>query len=159
MKYLKTLITVFILFILTGCGQPTNLSGKYQGAKAKQSEAQKYVGAMNRVQQAFYLEKSKFATTIEELGVVIKSETQNYRYQIIPQADGKSVMITGTAKTPDLKNYAGLVFIVKDTKTADSITVPILCEAQQSSTPPIMPTAPTDSSQTIPCPSGWSQVR
>jgi len=148
MKYLKTLITVVVLSILTGCGATKG---------SKQSEAKQYVAAMNRSQQAFDLKKSKFATTIEELGIGIKTETENYRYQIIPQADGKSAINTGTAKTPDLKSYTGLVFRIKDkdTKTGESHTVAIICEAQQPSTPPILQTAPTDSIEMIQCPSGW----
>ena len=50
--------------------------------KAKQSEAKQYVSSMNRGQQAYYAENTKFATSIAALGIGIKTETTNYKYSV-----------------------------------------------------------------------------
>jgi type II secretory pathway pseudopilin PulG len=129
-----------------------------QLSRAQQAEARQYTGSMSRAQQAYYLENKKFATTISELRIGIKPETENYRYQIIPQKDSTgSVMMTATAKRPELRSYTGAVFVVKD----DNKPLPIaqLCETNQpSTTPPAMPQAPSNAQAKIECPAGSSKV-
>lgn len=49
-----------------------------QANKAKESEAKQYVGAMNRAQQAFFLENNQFGSDLDKLGLGIKSNTENY---------------------------------------------------------------------------------
>jgi type IV pilus assembly protein PilA len=41
--------------------------------KAKQSEAKQYVGSMNRAQQAKFAENGTFATSVDALGLGIKT--------------------------------------------------------------------------------------
>jgi hypothetical protein len=123
--------------------------------RARQAEGKNYVGAMNRGQQAYYLENDKFATKIEDLGVGIKPETENYRYQIVSQGNStQSVMMAAQAKRPELRSYTGAVFVVKDKN--ENLTISAICETDQpSSTPPAMPTAPkTAASSEIQCPAG-----
>lgn len=123
-----------------------------------QTEGKLYTGSMIRGQQAYFLEKDKFATTISELGVEIKPETENYRYQIVPQGDSSSrIMITATAKQPELKSYTGAVFVVKNNK--EPLTIFGICETDKpSSTPPAMPQAPSNDQTKIQCPAGSNQV-
>jgi len=119
----------------------TNLADemKKQAQLAKQNEGQQYVGAMLRAQQAFHLEKNKFASTIEELQLPIQKETENFTYAIVPQKDTKkSILITGSAKNAELKSYAGAVYTVKEGD--EDTTKFILCEGNENSTtPPTMP--------------------
>lgn len=122
--------------------------------KGLQAQAKQTIGSMNRAQQAYYLENSKFGTTIESLGVGIKPETEQYRYQIIPQGDGtKSVIMTATAKNPELKSYTGAVFVVKST-TGENLQLTQICVTDQPSSTPAMPLAPSDASQKIQCSAG-----
>ncbi|MBD2744902.1 type IV pilin-like G/H family protein [Coleofasciculus sp. FACHB-1120] len=125
-----------------------------QATKAKQSEGKTYIGAMNRAQQAYYLENNKFGTTIEQLGVGIKLETESYNYKIVPQGNGtQSVMHTAKAKRPELNSYTGAVFVV--TNNGENITRTAICETDKpSSTAPAMPTPPKDISGQIQCPAG-----
>ncbi len=122
--------------------------------RARQAEGKNYIGAMNRAQQAYYLEYEKFASKIEELGIGIKPETENYRYQILPQGNQtQSVMMTAQAKRPELRSYAGAVFVVKSKD--EILTLGGICETDEaSSTPPAMPAAPSNESTEIQCPAG-----
>lgn len=127
-------------------------------SRAQQSEGKQNTGAMNRAQQAYYLEKDKFAQEISELSIGIKPETENYRYQIIAQKDSnRSVMMTATAKRPELKSYTGAVFVVKDNK--EILTIAGICETDKpSTTPPAMPSVSDNAQAKLECPAGSSQV-
>lgn len=124
---------------------------------ARQAEGKQYTGSMNRAQQAYYLENNKFAKTISELGIGIEPETENYRYQIISQKDStRSVMMTATAKRPELRSYTGAVFVVKNNQ---ELLIAGLCETDKSSTtPPAMPKVSSNDPATIECPAGSSKV-
>ncbi len=127
-----------------------------QAKDAREAEGKLMTGAMNRAQQAFYLENEKFGPAIEDLGIGIKPESENYRYQIVPQGNQtQNVMMTAQAKRPELRSYTGTVFVVKDGN--DLLTVAGICETDApSATPPAMPTAPskTQDRWMIQCPAG-----
>lgn len=126
--------------------------------KARETEGKLNIAAMNRAQQANYLEFDKFATKIEDLGIDIKPETENYNYQIATQGNQRqSVMMTAKALRPELRSYTGAVFVVK---TQDgNLAVATICETDEpSSTPPVMPTAPRQAEAAIQCPTGSHQV-
>ncbi|NER22413.1 MAG: hypothetical protein F6J96_17265 [Symploca sp. SIO1C2] len=130
-----------------------------QVKKAQESEGKTYIGAMNRVQQIYMLERKQFVSNLQELGLGIEPETEIYRYQILPQGDGtQQVMMTATAKVAELRSYTGAVFVIE--KDGQSTTVTAICETDQpSSTPPAMPTPPSQGSAEIQCPSGSNPVR
>ena len=109
---------------------------------------------MNMAQQAFYAENEKFATAIDELGLDIRPETENYSYQIVPQSDSiPSAMMTAKAKSPELKSYTGAVFAIK--VNGEVTTVSVVCGTDQpSTTPPAMPIAPKNAEEEIKCPAG-----
>jgi hypothetical protein len=102
-------------------------------SRAKQSEPRTYVGIMNRKQGDFYLEKVRFATSLNELGVDISSETQNYSYYISVRNDANQVRSIAfqfsQAKYPNLKSYVGAV---RFTKIRGAIS--ILCETNRATT-------------------------
>jgi len=126
----------------------------------RQLEAKAYTGSMNRAQQAYYLENDKFAKEISELGLGIKPETENYRYQIVSQKDStRSVMMTATAKRPELKSYTSAVFVVEDQDKKETLTIAWICETDKpSTTPPAMPQVSSNSPAKIECPAGSSKV-
>jgi type IV pilus assembly protein PilA len=75
---IELLVVIIIIGILSAIALPSFLS---QANKAKQSEAKTYVGAMNKGQQAYYTENSKFqASDISALGIGINPNTVNYTY-------------------------------------------------------------------------------
>jgi hypothetical protein len=112
---------------------------------------------INRYQQAYYLENTVFAETFEKLGIDLKPEDENYRYQLIPQSNiRQSVASTATAKKPGLPSYTGFVYITKD-EISDFIFPAIVCETNQPSIkPPAIPSIPKNPSQKAKCPVGSS---
>ena len=71
--------SILVMLLLSAIALPSFLT---QASKAKQSEAKQYVASMNKGQQAVFTEKTSFASKIPDLGLGIKSETENYKYQI-----------------------------------------------------------------------------
>ena len=49
---------------------------------ARHSEGRQYVGSMNRAQQARFAENNAFGTSIDALGLGIKTETTYYKYSL-----------------------------------------------------------------------------
>jgi hypothetical protein len=123
-------------------------------------EGKQILNAMNRVQQAYYLENNKFATTIEQLAIDIKPETENYQYRILPQDKlTSSVMMTATAKSPESKSYTSAVFVTKVNK--ENLTIAGICETNNpSKIPPLMlKFIPSKEGGQIECPAGSSLLR
>jgi hypothetical protein len=125
-----------------------------QQRQGRESEGQQYISSMNRAQQAVYIETEKFAIAIDELGIGLKPETENYSYQIVPQSGSiPSAMMTAKAKSPELKSYTGAVFAIK--VNGEVTTVSVVCGTDQpSTTPPAMPIAPKNAEEEIKCPAG-----
>lgn len=123
-------------------------------AKTPADEVKTYMAALTQVQQARYREQGKFAATIEEVSIGLKTETDFYRYKFIPQKDEtKSVMITAEAKNAQIPSYTGAVFATQI--NGKTITVAQICETEKpSTTPPIMPNVPMSGSSEIKCPIG-----
>jgi hypothetical protein len=123
-------------------------------SNAGQSVVKQFITILNKAQQAYYLENGKFASNVEELGIVTTLETENYRYQIVPQKDNtRSVMMTAIAKNPELPSYTSAVFAAK--VNGKTTTTAQVCETEKPSTsPPTMPVPPTGNSLQVQCPAG-----
>jgi type IV pilus assembly protein PilA len=146
------LICMFIALI----DLPSTLSYLSQRNRAKESEAKMYVGSMNRAQQALFIEKSAFATSVNALEIGIKTETENYKYSILTTK--KATFNYGVSKQKDLKSYVGGVFVIPATKVDSNssnnkiATTSILCKADSPGT--IKPPEPTNQNGKIACPTG-----
>ncbi|HEY9651212.1 MAG TPA: type IV pilin-like G/H family protein [Coleofasciculaceae cyanobacterium] len=141
---------LILLGIIAAIALPSFLTS---ANKARQAEAKNNVGAMVRGQQAYQLEKGNFSQSIQDLGIVIQPETENYRYQIVPQSDKKSVMVTAQAKRETLKSYTGAVFIIK--KDEKARTIAGICESDSpTTTPPTMPNVVSNGTNSVECPPG-----
>jgi len=126
-----------------------------QQNKARQSEAKQYVSSMNKGQQAFYAEQARFTSILQELGLSIKSETENYSYSIVLSNDKRLVQAIGLAKKDGLKNYTGIVYLVKSTDSES--TSSLFCESNQPSKE--LPGSPVvNSTRNLQCPIGYSLV-
>ncbi len=122
---IELLVVIIIIGILAAIALPSFLN---QANKARQSEAQTYVGSMNRAQQAFYLEKREFAGDLAglELGL---SDTENYAYTIDGGgADSIEVYNVADPDGPDLKGYRGAVWL-GDADDGNATTFARLCES------------------------------
>jgi type IV pilus assembly protein PilA len=75
----------------------------------KQSEGKQYVSSMNKGQQAYFVENSFFATSVDVFGLRLKTETNNYKYSI--RVTKTASFHYAIAKSKTLKNYVGGVFL------------------------------------------------
>ncbi len=125
-----------------------------QANKAKQAEAQQYVASMNKGQEAVFAEKASFSTNIPDLGLGIKSETENYKYQIPQRSNNSVIVAVAEPKKSGLKGYVGIVASVKKDSTET-----LFCQESQASTSfPDLSTIVNQKSPTnnvVQCPAGY----
>jgi len=137
---IELLVVIIIISILAVIALPSYLN---QANKAKQSEAKTYVGAMNRAQQSYYLENSRFALNgnFSELGLGIKTQTTNYDYSISTAAVNSGAAIRNYAlprsingQLASVKAYGGGVSIgsISTAGTTEATTLAVLCEGISS---------------------------
>jgi hypothetical protein len=136
---------------------PTNVN-LYDAKTTNQSSKQVSVGqekieSMNRAQQNYYLKFNKFARTIDQLEMEMKSEDENYRYRISMGRRTRSVIHTATAKKPGMKSYTGIVFLQNN--QGELLTQTNICETVKPATKaPAPPKIPKTSAQQVKCPAG-----
>jgi type IV pilus assembly protein PilA len=153
------------LLLLMGIGVigaialPAFLASGGGGCIPKGGEAMQYVSSMNRAQEVLFIEKSAFATSFDDLGLGLKTETTNFKYSIRPTK--KAAFNYAVAKKNDLKSYVGGVFLVP-AKNFEShaakekiTTTSILCEADFPGT--IKPAEPTYEKGKIACGKGTTK--
>jgi type IV pilus assembly protein PilA len=129
---IELLVVIIIIGILAAIALPSFLN---QAAKARQSEAKTYVGSANRAQQAYYLEKQRFADSLTNLSIGVAGTTENYTYL----TTGSSRGVTGTAanayssavpREPSVKAYVGAVNLATPQGSGEATTLAALCEAK-----------------------------
>lgn len=164
---------VLVLFVTTSLIYFVSLSSS-RPFKFREAEAKSYLGAMNRVQQAYYLENSTFANSIARLDLGIKSVTDNYTYLLnstskssfhyaIPHNKGyvytknyfgpfqwRSKLIT------PLKTYISAVFVIPPTKDGVK-TAAILCMASSAAASNLLP-KPTYKDGKLACGIGTTEI-
>ncbi|WP_199249495.1 type IV pilin-like G/H family protein [[Phormidium] sp. ETS-05] len=136
---IELLVVVIIIGILAAVALPSLLS---QANKGKQVEARNNVGAINRAQQAYFLEAGRFGA-YTEIGLGIQTQSVNYKYEFDPVAPntGTSTIVTkASTLTKGLKPYAGLVWTTVDTTTSEATTRALLCEENKAQANPASPT-------------------
>ncbi len=121
---IELLVVIIIIGILSAIALPSFLN---QTAKARASEAKSNVGAMNRAQQAYFLEQSNFTSTPSQLGLSLKN-SDNFNYTADNSVTNK-VANYGTSTKPDIKSYSGGVFYTASSGSNEGFTTTILCES------------------------------
>ncbi|MBF2063296.1 MAG: prepilin-type N-terminal cleavage/methylation domain-containing protein [Calothrix sp. C42_A2020_038] len=102
---IELLVVVIIIGVLAALALPSLLG---QVAKARQSEARNNVGALNRAQQAFFLEANSFATSIQAVGIGIRTQTDNYNYEVkMKGATSDLAASWALSRKPNLRSYYG----------------------------------------------------
>ncbi|HAA32156.1 MAG TPA: general secretion pathway protein GspH [Cyanobacteria bacterium UBA8553] len=109
---IELLVVIIIIGILAAIALPSLLA---QVNKAKQAEAKQNVGALNRAQQAYYLENTAFASDVPTVGIGISTQTVNYNYSIVTAGDPTAAQTVGNmgnrnSDKKTLKSYLGLNF-------------------------------------------------
>jgi type IV pilus assembly protein PilA len=125
---IELLVVIIIIGILAAIALPSFLN---QANKAKQSEAKQYVGTIVRSQQAYYLEESKFATSIAEMSKPVSADTTNYSYSTTVNAATSVANVYGTPKATKnaLKAYSGSVAIAVQAASSEATSFGGVCES------------------------------
>ncbi|MGB3311581.1 MAG: type IV pilin-like G/H family protein [Nodosilinea sp.] len=132
------------LFIFGGCSVVAGIaqqSFEEQADKARESEAKTYVGSILRGQQAHRLESEQFTDNLQQLGIGIPEETDNYSYTIaLPDPSGQTAIVTAMAKLPELRSFTGAAYATIDAQGKFIITVTGTCIGDiPKQTPPPAP--------------------
>jgi type IV pilus assembly protein PilA len=125
---LELLVVIVIGGILAAISLPSLLN---QVNKAKQVEAKTNLASLNRAQQAYYLENSSFADSMENLGVGISPSTVNYSYSVVSPDQAVSAIQRADSRSISLKAFAGRTALVAE-GGQDSRLETILCETEKS---------------------------
>ncbi|WP_028083000.1 type IV pilin-like G/H family protein [Dolichospermum circinale] len=121
---IELLVVIIIIGILSAIALPSFLS---QAAKAKQTEAKTFVGAVNRGQQAYRMENQSFATSTAALQINVPTTSKDditgnfyYSYSIpTPTASATTFnAVPVNAESSTLRAYAGGVVVVSSGQTA-----------------------------------------
>lgn len=125
---IELLVVVIIIGVLAAIALPSLLG---QVNKAKQSEAKQNIGAINRAQQAFFLDYQGFASSLSGLQIGIESQTENFTYTILETASETVVQNKAIARPPALKSYYGLVAtLLGDAASSEALTISLACETK-----------------------------
>ncbi|MEH2269281.1 MAG: type IV pilin-like G/H family protein [Nostoc sp.] len=121
---IELLVVIIIIGILSAIALPSFLN---QANKAKQSEAKQYTGSMNRAQQAYLLENGNFTSTMDQLGLGIRTQTENYIYGV----NGNTTLVANNAISlkGTLKSYQGVVVKSIVLSTSEATTLAVLCQS------------------------------
>jgi type IV pilus assembly protein PilA len=151
---IELLVVIIIIGILSAIALPAFLN---QANKAKQSEGKQYISSMNKGQQAYYAENTKFGSDVAALGLGLKTQTSNYTYEIGTTADGATTLGNPLASTASaLKGYAGGVGLVTagEAKTTQSILCQVAGTGVGTASAPVITAGTTE----IECPAGMEIV-
>jgi type IV pilus assembly protein PilA len=151
---IELLVVIIIIGILSAIALPAFLN---QANKAKQSEAKQYVSSINKGQQAYYAENTKFGSDVAILGLGLKTQTSNYTYEIGTTADGATTLGNPLETTASaLKGYSGGVGLVTagEAKTTQSILCQVSGPGVGNATAPAITNALTQ----LECPGGMEIV-
>lgn len=125
--------------------------------RAKQTEARQYVALTIAGQGFYYAEKSVFSTSVDALGISIKTDTTNYKYSL--RTTKKAAFSYAVSKAESLKGYVGGIFVVSAKEVDPSgakheilTRQAIICKADSPGT--IKPAEPTYQNGKIACGKG-----
>ncbi|MEL6385164.1 MAG: type IV pilin-like G/H family protein [Cyanobacteria bacterium J06626_18] len=128
------LVLPIVVGILAAIALPSFLN---QASRARETEAMTNLGAMNRGQQAYYLEYGEFAPSLEALDLGIISEG-SYTYEVVPQSDPTVVVyMTATPTEAEIAAMSSAVFMLDD---SEFNPITIICRGNTFATmPPALP--------------------
>ena len=148
---IELLVVIIIIGILSAIALPSFLS---QAAKARGAEAKANVGALNRAQQAYFLEQYSFTTNIDELGLGMDNSTDNFVYDAVVNGTLiTGVTNRGTSRRTDITSYAGATFY------KIGATTTILCEANAPGNTAIANPIPPTATASAQCPANTREIK
>lgn len=114
---IELLVVIIIIGILSAIALPSFLN---QAAKARQSEAKSFVGAVLRAQQAYRIENTTFAGDFNALEIGLPEATDNYSYSITPTTGiaTETTVLANALDPVSLKGFSGGVAVLSSGQTA-----------------------------------------
>ena len=134
---IELLVVIIIIGILSAIALPSFLN---QASKAKQSEAKNYVGAVQRAQQAYRIEKASFAPTTTTLEIGIPTQTDNYTYGMSASKDTTTFLAT-TIDSTALKGFSSGVVVLTTGQTSAISCQTTATQSQATLAPPTLNTS------------------
>ncbi|MBK1987231.1 type IV pilin-like G/H family protein [Sphaerospermopsis aphanizomenoides BCCUSP55] len=119
------------------------------------SQVKQYTRAINRHQEAYFLEKNKFTNSLAELQLGIESQTTNHNYSI--KTRQTSAYTYGIARNQNIKSAVGGVFIIPAKEKTETTTISILCINDKPGI--ITPPEPLFNNGVPSCPVGTTTVQ
>lgn len=155
---IELLVVIIIIGILSAIALPSFLN---QASKAKESEATQLIGAANRAQQAYYLERNQFAADFTSLGIGVKTSTNNFTYAVDTTAGSTSAIVRNVSyprSTTALRAYTGAVEL-DNVNTGIFTAIAILCQSQRPSGGDPAGVTPNAATGTLSqCNAGWQDL-
>lgn len=138
----ELIIVIVIIGILGAIAIPSFIG---VSARARQAEGASNVGNLNKAQQAYYLENSRFAETLAELASGIPAVSNNYEFSSVGTNSGATSRAVSQASLPDGSSLQGFVGLVQLSAGADGAvqSLSIIC-ASQPGVEAVAPAAGTD---------------
>ncbi len=119
---IELLVVIIIIGILSAIALPSFLN---QANKARESEAAGNIGAVNRAQQAFFVENNRFGSNLAVLDLGI-GNTKNYTYTAGTSGSALAAIATSKATgAGQLKSYAGRVWL--ESSPGGSVSKSVVC--------------------------------
>lgn len=124
MTLIELLVVIAIMAILAAISLPSFLN---RANAAKQVEAKTMVSALNRAQQAYYMEHTKFAQQVDLL--VTKAPTSHYYDYLVKVTPGVSFAEHHAVPKPGkMRAYVGMTAAVQ-LPTSEVTSQSVLCES------------------------------
>ncbi|MGD1859563.1 MAG: type IV pilin-like G/H family protein [Leptolyngbyaceae cyanobacterium] len=117
-------------------------------ANESQANAKTYINSINRGQQIYFLENQQFATAMDDLGLGIPTETEQYVLQMQSRRD--LTVSLATAKAAAMNSYLGVA--IADETTTKSILCELPSDAEP--VPELSSIFDTAASRALKCPLG-----
>lgn len=129
---IELMVAIAIIGVLATVAIPGFLN---QAARSKQAKALKYIGMVNRAQQAFFVEHSRFAASTDELGFADHHAPPDYTYTVTGGGGGLALTSTwATPTNPALRGYAGVVFATVDPSGQARLGT-VICQGDTANVP------------------------
>jgi type IV pilus assembly protein PilA len=143
---------VVVLGVLASISLPSFLN---QVGRARTSEATSNTGTILRAQQAYFLDKGKFANSFTELDAYARVSGKYYKYKTMRSVNGVGAVVVATPVEPNLPGVVGVAYT---DKAGSKYTFQICVSEQLSPKPPTPPKPPSVAGGTVTCPPGSKPV-
>jgi type IV pilus assembly protein PilA len=123
---IELLVVITIGGILAAIALPVFLN---RANSAKQAEAKTYIGTLNRAQQAYAIEHSRFSDSAKDLGLDIRNH-KNYKYEIKVDGSGSVRAVHyADSQAAKLHAYVGMTAFIQGSDGTPALQT-VLCEAE-----------------------------